>query len=1642
MNGKKLPELAPVPPAKSYRFDKRTKEMLTLMNAYMQERPSVAHVSATQLVNDKKFSKEWKKKHSKETISVTPPPANDPTPAVPDGTNQSGASMIAKVDKGFSSNALPKERITSPSSTAVADVSPSVISESASNPGVEVTLNHFALKGARLKVPPPPPSDVSGAPSWTSVQLRSVHQENSDSRTNKKAPDFASLQLRKVQRAAEDPPDGPVVDGSLPMEHSDDNRSEKKKVQESSDPQVIEVIDVVDAPLVPPQIERNRKPIQQQPKKTSDPAPKQKVDEAFYYNLAADPDDEEGSQNKIVFGQNQIMMVKTKEADQQADVVWKLPRTAATSLAIDMTQLMVKLISKNGSVLRELRFETSGECLKFFNNFYDKLLNSGADEHVPTKSRNKVPQSIIDNADDDGDTEFAAVRLERLDDEEQAHLDEFRKARRLKALAQSVSKDPKVKNPISLSEEDDKIAAKYRKMLKLRIPPEAVQHGMEKDGVASHIVEAVLGKHAEVPLNVQTLSLPTSPISTFSSSTGLSEGDGQIVEKYRKMLKMGIPADAVRHKLAKDGVESKLYDLILEDNCGGSAAKPPKDSLNAADEAVAAHYRKLISRGVPKESVRFGMIKDKVAPHVMSAVLGEASDHTTVGKETIRKKGSTDVLTAEEKRIASEFKKLVKRQIPRQQILDRMKREGVNDKVIAEVLGKRAVSGTTNEDGPKGNNSRFVQIHWTPLSESQLDNSVWNTAKNRSFEVASPEGSAFSKLKELFEKKTSKNVQQDRKAPRAGDGSKKAKLLDINRSNNIAISLKAFKDYSYNELSEIIKFLDPLRKLQGERVHFLRDLLPTVSETRLVQSFDGPDSMLDPAERWFKSIVGIKRIDAKVQVLRTMEMLEIEARSIGENLRLLTKVCSQVINSDRLQDLLVVVLQIGNIMNEGTRTGGAAGFKFDSLLKLTQTKSADGKTTVLDYLVEDLFIAKGERHKLDLNSDFPECSTASRMLIGDLVAEVKSMQDSVAQCKCELDALRKESLGKNTGVSSAIAKIESQEKNSIHGAIQRLESFIETAEETVASLSQEKDDALKSSRDLCMYCGEGNGTASATSLLGILSEFANNIESAVRKCDQKKIARERKQKRQTGDAQQNNPAGGSVPTEDNGESLVLLVNKMLKDANPRTIEDFRKGRVLDNPSKLMKTIYQKEQATDPRPASRERSSLASAIQGKSEDMNDGDFLRARRKFGSPSSGSFDGRSSSTGHTIEEADPTHYQSSVRSPPLPWSPPERDFRVVGHTESPPDTSESGVSASDVTDTSTAINASVGQSVENQEDTLRRPSERPTPEGVPLRDKRNSSNINSADNTGYAYARRNLAPPFPEKNTRLDHTDKPPSVKSLDEGDTPTQSIIAGQKEAESATPNQSPDNGLPPLHEKLVEANHEPEKEDSEMQDTSQTNNRVAELAAVFSNEKSEPVAPVNIHVPQTSTVPALSMPEASISGEPVTKERDPGGNEDDDKANLPDSPKDDGDIQCKTENTDSSNLQVEPVPSEAGSIRSIAQYVTDAAIARIASWKSMERNSTKRTPSSGTPTKTLKERAALKRERRSMGRSPQKAPPPQEQDSLTGSKELPNIRDEAETVPPSGGHEGIDRTTDAPATERESSFARMAREKRAARKSLH
>ena len=87
---------------------------------------------------------------------------------------------------------------------------------------------------------------------------------------------------------------------------------------------------------------------------------------------------------------------------------------------------------------------------------------------------------------------------------------------------------------------DDPQYERYFKMLKLGMPMEVVQHAMIRDGLDPSVMD---GDHNKpVPLN------------------GVPLKDDPEYDKYFKMLKIGMPMDAVKHAMLRDGLDCSVMD--------------------------------------------------------------------------------------------------------------------------------------------------------------------------------------------------------------------------------------------------------------------------------------------------------------------------------------------------------------------------------------------------------------------------------------------------------------------------------------------------------------------------------------------------------------------------------------------------------------------------------------------------------------------------------------------------------------------------------------------------------------------------------------------------------------------------------------------------------------------------------------------------------------------------------------------------------------------------------------------------------------------------------------------------------------------------------------------------------------------------
>ena len=216
----------------------------------------------------------------------------------------------------------------------------------------------------------------------------------------------------------------------------------------------------------------------------------------------------------------------------------------------------------------------------------------------------------------------------------------------------------------------------------------------------------------------------------------------------------------------------------------------------------------------------------------------------------------------------------------------------------------------------------------------------------------------------------------------ASDGGgpvKKVNLLDGKRSNNIAIGLAQFKAvlkaapkaalgadqsegggarrYKYTPLVESVDRACT-KTLTLNRLQTLCSILPTTQEMDTVRQHvtkGGEENItsalatVGEAEHFFWAASHSDRFVDKVKFLLLRETFSGRLTEVRDDAAELGGAARRVQQSEPLEVLLGAILSIGNVLNAGTRQGGAEGIKVDSLLKVQTIKSADGKTSLLEF---------------------------------------------------------------------------------------------------------------------------------------------------------------------------------------------------------------------------------------------------------------------------------------------------------------------------------------------------------------------------------------------------------------------------------------------------------------------------------------------------------------------------------------------------------------------------------------------------------------------------------------------------------------------------------------------------------------------
>ncbi|KAK6134931.1 hypothetical protein DH2020_031309 [Rehmannia glutinosa] len=182
-------------------------------------------------------------------------------------------------------------------------------------------------------------------------------------------------------------------------------------------------------------------------------------------------------------------------------------------------------------------------------------------------------------------------------------------------------------------------------------------------------------------------------------------------------------------------------------------------------------------------------------------------------------------------------------------------------------------------------------------------------------------------------------------------------IIDPKKSQNLSILLKALNVTT----EEVCDALEEGNELPSDLIQTLLKMAPTTEEELKLRLYSGELSQLGPAERFLKVLVDIPFAFKRLESLLFMCTFQEEISTLKESFAVLEAACTELRKSRLFLKLLEAVLKTGNRMNDGTFRGGAQAFKLDTLLKLSDVKGTDGKTTLLHFVVQEIVRSEGIR---------------------------------------------------------------------------------------------------------------------------------------------------------------------------------------------------------------------------------------------------------------------------------------------------------------------------------------------------------------------------------------------------------------------------------------------------------------------------------------------------------------------------------------------------------------------------------------------------------------------------------------------------------------------------------------------------------
>ncbi|TVU08923.1 hypothetical protein EJB05_42350, partial [Eragrostis curvula] len=318
----------------------------------------------------------------------------------------------------------------------------------------------------------------------------------------------------------------------------------------------------------------------------------------------------------------------------------------------------------------------------------------------------------------------------------------------------------------------------------------------------------------------------------------------------------------------------------------------------------------------------------------------------------------------------------------------------------------------SDKDADAASLPKLKPLHWDKVRASSGRPTVWDQLKASSFRVNEE------MIETLFvSNSTRRSSKIGAKGASGNLCSQENKVLDPKKSQNIAIMLRALNATK----EEVCKAL-----LDGHAESLGTELLETLlkmapsreEEIKLKEYREDALSKLGPAESFLKAVLAIPFAFKRVEAMLYITNFDSEVDYLKTSFKTLETACEELRGSRLFHKILDAVLKTGNRMNTGTNRGNASAFKLDALLKLVDVKGADGKTTLLHFVVEEIIrsegasiLATGQTSDQASAADDLQCKKVGLKIVASLGGELNNVKkaaamdsDSLASCVSKLSS--------------------------------------------------------------------------------------------------------------------------------------------------------------------------------------------------------------------------------------------------------------------------------------------------------------------------------------------------------------------------------------------------------------------------------------------------------------------------------------------------------------------------------------------------------------------------------------------------------------------------------------------------------------